>query len=113
MQNQELKITPSQVLPPIYPNRDERMLTSSAMRELDDAAMERIEMKRVLVDVYRNNAHAITHALLERCLAGEVKAIQEFHNRVFGKSVQPIDAEVSQKLKIYFDPVFNEQVLKD
>lgn len=47
--------------------------------------------KALLVQMYLEQVRPINQALINKALSGDIAAIKELHDRVHGKSVQPIE----------------------
>lgn len=56
--------------------------------------------KQELVRMYLENVRPINQALIDKALLGDIQAIKELHDRVYGRSVQPIEGELKGELKI-------------
>lgn len=56
--------------------------------------------KEALVRAYLKNVKPINQALIDKALLGDIQAIKELHDRVYGKAPQDIklDAEVTTKV---------------
>lgn len=49
--------------------------------------------KRELIEAYLKNIKPINEALVNKAKSGDVAAIKELHDRVYGKSMQPISGD--------------------
>ena len=68
----------------------------------------RIEAARqILIQSYIDNIKPINDALIKKAKRGDMVALKELHDRVYGRSLQPISADVKSSLSISFDPTFN------
>ena len=47
--------------------------------------------KKNLIEKYIKNADPINEALIQKALTGDIQAIRELHDRVFGKPQQSVD----------------------
>lgn len=47
--------------------------------------------KAVLIKAYLDNIVPINQALVNKALTGDIQAIKELHDRVYGKSPQPLE----------------------
>lgn len=65
-------------------------------------------LKENLIAMYEKEAGPINRALLNKAKEGDISAIKELYDRVFGKSMQPISADVKARLQIAFDSAFND-----
>lgn len=62
--------------------------------------------KAELVRMYIENIKPINQALIDKALTGDIQAIKELHDRVYGKAPQAITGPDGKDLKIIFDPSF-------
>lgn len=69
------------------------------------AAVARAELIRAYVE----NIQPINEALIEKAKKGDIAAIKELHDRVYGKSVQPLSNDEGKPLLIAFDPAFKNE----
>lgn len=65
------------------------------------------EARQQLIKAYMDNIVPINEALVKKASEGDLQAIKELHDRVYGKSLQPTDINVKGDLKLSFDPAFN------
>lgn len=66
-----------------------------------------IEMARKkLIAAYVKNIKPINNALLKKAKSGDIAAIKELHDRVYGKSAQPITGDADKPLHLVFDDAF-------
>jgi hypothetical protein len=70
------------------------------------------QAKQALIDAYIKNIKPINEALLKKAKEGDLQAIRELHDRVYGKVPQAITGPEGGNLIIQFDPVFNEKTKK-
>lgn len=63
--------------------------------------------KAELIRMYIENIRPINQALIDKAVKGDIQAIRELHDRVWGKSPQAITGPDGKDLKIVFDPSFN------
>jgi hypothetical protein len=49
--------------------------------------------KALLIQMYLENVRPINQALIDKALAGDIQAIRELHERVYGKVTQPIGGD--------------------
>lgn len=56
--------------------------------------------KAMLIQAYLENIQPINQALVDKAKAGDIQAIKELHDRVYGKSPQPLEhsGEVISKI---------------
>lgn len=66
------------------------------------------EGKKLLIQMYLENIRPINEALLKKAKKGDLGAIKELHDRVYGKSLQPISGEFTGKMILSFDKTFND-----
>ncbi len=59
--------------------------------------------KAELIRMYIEHIKPINEALLRKAEEGDIQAIKELHDRVYGKALQPTDLNVKGELKITFD----------
>lgn len=64
--------------------------------------------KALLIAMYLENIKPINEALLKKAKEGDLGAIKELHDRVYGKSLQPISGEFTGKMILSFDKTFND-----
>lgn len=65
------------------------------------------ELKKRLIEVFHNDADEIYSALIKKAKTGDIPAIKELLDRVWGKSLQQIDTpDIKDALKIIFDGSF-------
>jgi hypothetical protein len=64
------------------------------------------EAKAELIRMYIENIRPINEALIKKATDGDLMAIKELHDRVYGKSLQPADVNLKGELKIMFDNAF-------
>ncbi len=62
--------------------------------------------KEELIKAYIENIRPINEALIKKATEGDLAAIKELHDRVYGKSLQPTDVNLKGELKISFDDAF-------
>lgn len=65
------------------------------------------EAKKQLIQAYLDNIQPINEALIKKCKDGDMSALKELHDRVYGKAPQAITGADGKDLKIVFDPIFN------
>ena len=63
--------------------------------------------KQVLIDAYIENIKPINEALIKKAKEGDIQAIRELHDRVYGKAPQALTGPDGKDLMILFDPSFN------
>jgi len=56
--------------------------------------------KALLIQMYLEQVRPINQALIDKALTGDIQAIRELHERVYGKSVQPIEGNIDSKITI-------------
>lgn len=66
--------------------------------------------RQELVEMYKASSKSINSVLVSMALEGDIQAIKELHDRVFGKAPQSVDMTVSDKLEIADDQF--EQLLR-
>lgn len=59
--------------------------------------------KQQLIKAYIANIKPINQALIKKAKQGDIQAIRELHDRVYGKSLQPMEGNFTSELKISFD----------
>ncbi len=65
--------------------------------------------KAQLIQAYIDNIKPINEALIEKAKLGDMQAMKELHDRVYGRALQPTDLNLKGELKISFDPAFNSK----
>lgn len=60
--------------------------------------MEAVELKKKLIAEYAANRAQIDKALIDKAKTGDVPAIKELYDRVWGKSSQPISGDTGNPL---------------
>lgn len=72
--------------------------------------LEAVAGKAYLIKRYLENIEPIMNALIKKAKQGDLGAIRELNDRVWGKSPQPNDTvvDVRGNLQISFDPVFKK-----
>lgn len=73
------------------------------------STLEALKAKEELIKAYLDNIKPINKALIEKAKEGDMQAIKELHDRVYGKAVQPIEGDLKATLEITFDPVFKQK----
>lgn len=58
------------------------------------------QAKAQLIKAYLDNIVPINQALVDKAKAGDIQAIRELHERVFGKVTQPIGNDGNKPFKI-------------
>ncbi len=53
--------------------------------------------KQQLIEKYIENAKPINQALVDKALTGDIQAIKEIHDRVWGKAPQSVDMNVTDE----------------
>lgn len=72
------------------------------------------ELKKKLIESFGAEADAIYKALIDKAKAGDISAIKEVLDRVWGKSPQQIDTpDIKDALKVIFDNAFASPSKKD
>ncbi len=66
------------------------------------------EAKAILIKAYMENIMPINESLIKKAKEGDIPALKELHDRVYGRSMQPVEANVKGNLTLTFDTVFNE-----
>lgn len=56
--------------------------------------------KAELIAMYMENIRPINQALIDKALKGDILAIKELHDRVYGKSAQPITGGDGGPIKV-------------
>lgn len=64
--------------------------------------------KKQLIEAYLKNIKPINEALIKKAKKGDLAAIKELHDRVYGKAVQPIGNADDKPFEIAFDSSFKE-----
>lgn len=59
------------------------------------STLQALEAKNKMVELYHAASEAITLKLIEKALLGDMLAIKELHDRVFGKAFQPGEVDVT------------------
>ncbi len=62
--------------------------------------------RQVLIDAYIANIKPINEALIAKAKEGDIAAIKELHDRVYGKSIQPVEGSIKGNISIQFDNSF-------
>lgn len=62
--------------------------------------------KAQLIADYLKHIKPINKALIDKALTGDIQAIKELHDRVYGKAMQPIEGNIKATLTITFDDSF-------
>ncbi len=71
--------------------------------------LEAQELKKRLIKCFKKDADKIYGALIEKAKTGDVQAIKELLDRVWGKAPQQIDTPgIEEALKIIFDDSFKK-----
>jgi len=63
--------------------------------------------KKQLIKTYIENIRPINKALIDKALTGDIAAIRELNDRVYGKASQPIEGSLMGNVNITFDKTFN------
>lgn len=71
--------------------------------------LEAQKAKEELIRMYIENIRPINEALINKAKEGDMQAIKELHDRVWGKSVQPIEGDIKGELLITFDQSFKQK----
>ncbi len=87
---------------------DKRSLTSSENGKLGGRpkgskawhTLEAEKGKAALIEAYLKNIRPINEALIAKATAGDIQAIRELHDRVYGKPNQPIEGKLDVITKI-------------
>lgn len=79
-----------------------------AGRPVAKHTLEAAEARKQLIADYIANIKPINAALIKKAIQGDIAAIRELHDRVYGKSVQPIGNADDRPFAITFDPAFDE-----
>ena len=58
------------------------------------------EAKKVLIQAYLDNITPINEALIKKAKGGDIYAIRELHERVYGKVTQPIGGDKDNPIRI-------------
>jgi hypothetical protein len=70
--------------------------------------------KAELIRAYLENIRPINEALIKKAKRGDMEAIKELHNRVYGKAVQPLATpDGPLRLAITFDDAFARAATED
>lgn len=64
--------------------------------------------KEALIEAYLENIKPINEALIKKAKEGDMQAIKEIHDRIWGKSLQPNEHDLSPELKLLFDEAFKK-----
>lgn len=72
------------------------------------STLEAQKAKEELIKMYIENIRPINEALIAKAKEGDLPAIKELHDRVWGKSIQPTEIDVRGELKISFDEAFKK-----
>lgn len=64
--------------------------------------------KALLIKMYLEKVKPINEALLKKAMDGDIQAIKELHDRVWGRPLQPVEAKVNGELKLTFDNSFHD-----
>ena len=65
------------------------------------------ELKKKLIESFGEEAEEVYTALIKKAKAGDIPAIRELLDRVWGKSPQQIDTpDIKDALKVIFDNAF-------
>lgn len=64
--------------------------------------------KEALIKAYLENIKPINEALIKKAKAGDMVAIKELHDRVYGRSMQPMELEAKGNIILTFDPTFKD-----
>lgn len=75
--------------------------------KLAKSTLAALEVKTLYVEKAKEFALPMLIALVKRGLEGDVSAIKEFNDRVFGKSPQAITGAGGGALQLVFDSIFN------
>ena len=76
--------------------------------KLASHTLEAQELKKALISSYVENSKDIHDALMAKAKTGDVPAIKEVFDRVYGKAPQAITGEDGGALKIAFDSIFKD-----
>lgn len=71
------------------------------------STLQALKAKEQLIAEYIKNIKPINEALIKKARQGDIQAIRELHDRVYGKSMQPVEGEIKAKLQISFDKSFS------
>ena len=61
---------------------------------LAKSTIEAMEIKNLYIEQAKKHALPILNALIKKAKRGDVMAIKEFNDRVFGKSMQPTETKI-------------------
>ena len=64
--------------------------------------------KAKLIEMYVANIVPINQALIDKALSGDVSAIRELHDRVYGKASQPVEHSGVIDIGLILDEIENE-----
>lgn len=75
--------------------------------------IEKEAAKAELIRMYCENIRPINEALIKKAKKGDIQAIKELHDRVYGKATQPLSNDDGKPLLIQFDDAFTRQAKTD
>ncbi len=71
--------------------------------------LEAQELKKRLIERFQGDADDIYKALIDKAKTGDIQAIKELLDRVWGKSPQQIDTpDIKEAIEIIFDEAFKK-----
>ncbi len=79
-----------------------------AGRKKASHTIEAAEARKILIADYIANIKPINAALIRKAKKGDILAIKELHDRVYGKSAQPIVGDKDRPIYVSFDPAFKK-----
>ena len=86
-------------------------LTDESGNEVEVLTPEEIAAetaKAKLIEMYVANIVPINQALIDKALSGDVSAIRELHDRVYGKASQPVEHSGVIDIGLILDEIENE-----
>lgn len=75
---------------------------------LAKSTLDALEIKQLYIEKAKEHALPMLEALVKKGLEGDVPAIKEFNDRVYGKAPQAVTGFDGKELKVIFDSVFNK-----
>lgn len=72
------------------------------------STLDAIQLKEALIAKYREYADPINKALIDKAMTGDIQAIREVHDRVYGRSKESLDIGNAQKLPFLITVVRHE-----
>lgn len=70
--------------------------------------LDALAIKSLYIEKAKEHALPMLEALVKKGLEGDVPAIKEFNDRVFGKAPQAVTGFDGKELRVIFDSVFNK-----